>query len=152
MAKKPLANQPQRATPQQRTEIQVERTEAFAGPLPHPDTLARYEDIVPGAAERILRWAESETEHRHNQDRRALDANIAAQEAQLRIGRRQTHFVFVSDMFGQMLGFIVSAAAIGGSIFLALNGHTVAACALVSLPLVGIVRALVQRAPAQNGK
>lgn len=34
----------------------------------HPDALARYDEIVPGAAERIIRMAEKEMEHRHSTD------------------------------------------------------------------------------------
>jgi len=36
----------------------------FAGPLPHPSVLAGYDDVVPGSAERILRMAEKQLEHR----------------------------------------------------------------------------------------
>lgn len=30
----------------------------YSGPLPHPETLAKYDQIVPGAAERIITMAE----------------------------------------------------------------------------------------------
>ncbi len=33
-------------------------------PLPHPSELAGYEDILPGAAERIFAMAESQAAHR----------------------------------------------------------------------------------------
>ena len=32
----------------------------FSGPLPHPEILAKYEDILPGAATRILEMAEEQ--------------------------------------------------------------------------------------------
>lgn len=35
------------------------------GPIPPPADLARYEEVFPGAAERLLRMAEVEAEHRH---------------------------------------------------------------------------------------
>lgn len=38
---------------------------AYQGPLPHPDTLKGFEDIIPGAANRILKMAENEQEFRH---------------------------------------------------------------------------------------
>ncbi len=42
----------------------------YSGPLPHPDTLARYDEIVPGAAERIIKMAEKEMSHRHETENR----------------------------------------------------------------------------------
>ena len=36
--------------------------EIYAGPLPHPDTLARYEQILPGSAERVFLAFEKQTE------------------------------------------------------------------------------------------
>ena len=36
------------------------KVESFAGPLPPPATLAAYNAIVPGAAERILKMAEAQ--------------------------------------------------------------------------------------------
>ncbi len=32
-------------------------TETHFGPIPHPQILARYDEILPGAAERILKMA-----------------------------------------------------------------------------------------------
>ena len=37
---------------------------ALSGPLPPPEMLAQYEEILPGAAERILSMAERQAEHR----------------------------------------------------------------------------------------
>lgn len=36
-------------------------TRSFEGPLPPPDILAGYEDVLPGSAERILLMAEQES-------------------------------------------------------------------------------------------
>jgi len=35
----------------------------FSGPVPHPQILQGYDQIIPGAAERILRMAEEDAEH-----------------------------------------------------------------------------------------
>lgn len=62
--------------PQERERQRVEsvkiqqKTTHFAGPLPPPESLAQYDKIVPGAAERIIAMAEKEMEHRHkNEDK-----------------------------------------------------------------------------------
>jgi uncharacterized membrane protein len=41
-----------------------------SGPLPPPDMLARYEEILPGAAERIISLAEQELMHRRDLEER----------------------------------------------------------------------------------
>lgn len=43
--------------------ILEERSE-FSGPLPHPEIFERYEQICPGAADRILTMAENQSGHR----------------------------------------------------------------------------------------
>ncbi len=40
-------------------EALVERAEIFLGPLPHPGHLRQYDEIVPGAADHIIRMAEA---------------------------------------------------------------------------------------------
>lgn len=127
--------------PQVQTQVQTV-TQAFQGPIPPPDTLQRYDLIIPGAAERILAMAESETAHRHLQEDQAMQANISAQQKQLDIAELQTKSVFRSDTVGQFLGFAVSLLSIGGAVYLALNGQPWVASALVGLPLAGVIRAL----------
>lgn len=45
--------------------IQVSQ-QHYSGPLPKPEDLAKYDQVVPGAAERIISMAEKEMQHRHN--------------------------------------------------------------------------------------
>lgn len=40
----------------------------YTGPLPDPQTLAKYDAIVPGAAQTIIGMAKLEQEHRHRQE------------------------------------------------------------------------------------
>ena len=50
--------------------VEIQQTTHFSGPLPPPESLAQYDKIVPGAAERIISMAEKEMEHRHkNEDK-----------------------------------------------------------------------------------
>lgn len=122
--------------------IAVSHQQSFHGPIPPPALLEHYDKIIPGAAERILAMAESETAHRHQQEARAIEANIAVQQHQIRTESRQTQLVFRSDITGQLLGFVLSLASIAGCVWLALADQTTAAIALVALPLAGIIRAL----------
>ncbi len=43
-------------------------SEHHSGPIPHPRILRGYEEITPGAADRILTMAEKEAQHRHSMD------------------------------------------------------------------------------------
>lgn len=43
-----------------------------SGPLPSPETYGQYEVILPGSAERILRMAEKEQDHRHKGEQRVV--------------------------------------------------------------------------------
>lgn len=131
---------PQR--PAKSAELSVSRQQSFHGPIPPPALLEHYDKIIPGAAERILAMAESETAHRHQQETLAIEANIAVQQHQIRTESHQTQLVFRSDIAGQILGFSLSLASIAGCIWLALADQNAAAIALVTLPLAGIIRAL----------
>jgi len=117
-------------------------SQSFQGPMPPPALLGQYEQIVPGAAERILQIAEAEVRHRHAQEDAATNANIDAQRKQLEIARQQTSASYVSDLIGQVFGTLISAFCIGGAVYLALYGPAWVAVTLAGLPLAGIIRAL----------
>lgn len=46
----------------------ISTTEQYSGPIPHPKIISGYEEILPGAADRILSMAEKESQHRHDMD------------------------------------------------------------------------------------
>lgn len=52
---------------QERKALKIQQT-SFSGPLPPPEILAGYDKVVNGAAERIIRMAEKEMEHRHKNE------------------------------------------------------------------------------------
>lgn len=51
----------------------VTKSVQFSGPIPHPDTLKKYNDIVPGLADRIVSMAELDQRHIHEMERKSLD-------------------------------------------------------------------------------
>lgn len=155
--KPPRPPQPQNKLPQTQAQpgqpsvsgkpvsVTTHNTQVFQGPLPPPEILARFDQIVPGAAERIIRLAETEVAHRQEQERSATQANITAQKRQLDIAELQVKLVHGSDRLGQALGFLVSAACLAASVYLGLNGQPWLAAVLASLPLAAIIRALRER-------
>lgn len=58
-------NQPE----QRKVKSAVQVSETYSGPLPPPEALAKYDQVVPGAAERILQMAEKEMQHRHENEK-----------------------------------------------------------------------------------
>lgn len=44
--------------------LSVQQETHHSGPLPHPETLAQYEEIIPNGAERIMAMAEKQSAHR----------------------------------------------------------------------------------------
>lgn len=46
--------------------IQVQRE--FSGPIPHPEIIQGYEEVVPGSADRIIKMAERQAEHRQKME------------------------------------------------------------------------------------
>jgi uncharacterized membrane protein len=50
--------------------------EKFSGPIAHPKHLREYEEICPGAADRIISMAENNLEHSHTFESAALNADI----------------------------------------------------------------------------
>lgn len=56
--------------------IQISEQRHYSGPLPMPEDLAKYDQVVPGAAERIIQMAEKEMQHRHENDNRMAKSVI----------------------------------------------------------------------------
>jgi uncharacterized membrane protein len=93
----------------------------FAGPLPPPEALARYEQICPGAAERILKMAEQQAVHRQAIEKAAILSKGWVQKV------------------GPILGFILSLAVIGVGYGFVLQGKELYGFASLLLALGSVV-------------
>lgn len=67
-------------------ELQVYRGEAFSGPLPPPAILADYEKAYPGLAERIVRLAETESQHRHATESTLVGGYVSSKKLGIHAG------------------------------------------------------------------
>ena len=97
----------------------------WSGPLPHPETLERYNQVVPSAAERIIRLAETQHDHRLAIEKEVVDSNINSQK------------------LGTILGFIVAMTAIIGGVFLAYVGRETSGVTSIITALVGLAGVFV---------
>lgn len=121
--------------------IQQQTTQLYQGPVPHPEILERFDNLVPGTAARMFQLAEDESKHRRELETRTNDANIAAQQKQLSIAEYQSRSVFRSDTIGQVAGVFVSLSCIVGAVYLALDGREFAAAALAAIPTAAVIQA-----------
>src|SRR3989338_3375865 len=48
----------------------------FSGPLPPPEVLRQFDQVVPGAAERIIKMAEQQFAHRTELEKKVIDSDI----------------------------------------------------------------------------
>lgn len=75
-------------------QISVER---FQGPLPHPAILEKYNQIVPGAAERIIKMAEEQSRHR-----RAIETKVIGADSWKSV--LGIIFAFIIALLGLLIG------------------------------------------------
>ena len=123
---RPAARQADSVAPEDKqTQMTVSATEVWAGPIPPPEALQKYEDIVPGAANRILKMAEGQTAHR------------------IQIEKTVVRGDSWRSFLGLIFGFIVSMTGLLGGIYIIDNGHDWAGGVLVGLDLVGLAGCFV---------
>jgi uncharacterized membrane protein len=107
-------------------------TTAFSGPLPSPDLLQHYEDIVPGLAADIVGWTTTQTAHRQQIENRAIG-----------IDEKLSTWHIVERLIGQLFAFIIAISVLGTVIYLAMNGKETAAAAVGVIGFGGIISAFI---------
>ena len=107
--------------------IEAEESEEFSGPLPPASMFGEYERVLPGSADRILRMAEKEQDHRIEWETKALSGEM-----------RQ-------ERYGQQLGFWVAISCIGGAVYLAMNGQAIIAAILGGSTVLSLAGRFLQR-------
>lgn len=58
-----------------RTSLQISG-QLFKGPLPHPEILEKYEKILKGSADRIIKMAENQSKHRQVIEKKVISSDI----------------------------------------------------------------------------
>ena len=93
----------------------------FRGPLPHPEILKGYEDVLPGSAERIICMTEKQQAHRIQIESSVVEENCRSQ-------RRGLHY-----------GFTISLLVILGGFFLIYEGKDISGAAVVITAVASLV-------------
>ncbi|MXY95518.1 MAG: DUF2335 domain-containing protein [Caldilineaceae bacterium SB0670_bin_27] len=97
------------------------RFEAWSGPLPAPSDFQAYEDVVEGAANRIMKMAEIQLAHRVALEAKTLDRSY----------------------WGLAAGFIIAMTALISGVVVTLNGYPLAGFGIIGVDLVSLVSLFV---------
>lgn len=112
---------------EKKTEIlkSVSVTMMHSGPLPDPYTLGAYDKMIPDGADRIMKMAEKQQEHRMSIEKKA-------------IGRQSAQ-----SLIGQIFGFLIGLSGIGCGTFLAYSGETTVGSIIAGGTVVSLVSVFV---------
>lgn len=112
----PAKNQAPELHPRIQASYSHVRGEITVSPLPNPADYGAYEQILPGAAERLMHMAEKEQEHVH-----------AMQREDQKIFSRAVDYDYKGFRAGQWMGFGVALLAMIFAFALAWKGNNAAA-------------------------
>ena len=98
-----------------------------SGPLPDPATLARYNDVAPGFAERIVRMAETEAAHRREIEVAIINIESDEYQHRRRIEGR-----------GQICALFLATLTLGGGVTCIITGHDASGSLMVSSTVVAL--------------
>ena len=120
------------AAPSEDTVMHAVEISSYSGPLPHPDILRSFEEIIPGAAQRILMQFEQQSTHR-----REMEAKVIS-----------------SGAFSQRLGTISAALAgligVSGGVWLAHEGKSLVGLATLFTTLASLIGVYLYQKPKQK--
>jgi uncharacterized membrane protein len=103
--------------------------------IPDPEIIAGYEHVLPGAADRILKMAETEQQHIHGVQT-----------------RNQSHVAIIA-ILGQVFGLLIGLGGIGGGVFLLYKERSLAGFSVFLASLTALVGVFIyqkRRAKAGN--
>jgi uncharacterized membrane protein len=98
---------------------------SFSGPLPPPQLLSQYNDVVPNGAERLMKMAEVQQTHRQDLERTVVHGNVK------------------SEKRGQWMGLAISLVVITAGSYLAANGKQITGGLLVGVDVVALASVFV---------
>lgn len=111
--------------------------EEYHGPIPPPALLKQYNEIIPNAAERILKMAEGEQSHRHKSVEWMVKSSV------------------IRRIMGLFFGVAIVSAILYESYVLAIANHDTLAGALVTVTIIGLAVIFVlnkEPSPQNKGK
>ena len=102
------------------THLKLQQVE-ISGPIPPPQILQQYNHIVPDAAERIIRMAEKQSDHRIDLERKVVNSNI------------------IKSYTGMVLATVIAIYGLYIAKEISVNGNPWAAGIIAALDLGGLI-------------
>lgn len=93
----------------------------FSGPVPPPQILERYEQLVPGIAKQIFETVDRQSAHRQAIEKKIIHHNI------------------IRSYIGQATGFIIAMSALVFGFILIIKGQSAEGIASILTALAGVV-------------
>jgi uncharacterized membrane protein len=101
--------------------LTVQQSVQFSGPMPPPSLLEKYEAILPGAAERMMKMAENQSQHRHQIETKVIEGDIR------------------NSRWGLRFAFVLCCAFLAAGFILVREGHDLGGSIMSGTGLVSIV-------------
>lgn len=117
----PAAYPPPHATAEQLTF----EAEAYVGPLPQAEQLAKYGEVLPDAPERIITMAEQEAIHRRSLERWIVKGDV------------------IRSILGVIFAFLLGVGALGFGTYLVINGAPITGTIFAGAGLASLVYAFI---------
>lgn len=114
-------------------QVVISKTEITSGPLPHPDLIEKYNNVIDNGAERIMRMAELQQENRFAERKEIRETNREIALSKLDYFKR-----------GQIMGFILAIALLGLATLFVFTGHEKIAYVVMSVGAVSLVGLFIQ--------
>ncbi len=108
-------------------DLQVEHLVVAAGELPAAETISTYEEVLPGAADRILSMLEHQADHRMSMERTLVE------------GAART------ERLGQLMGLVIVLVVFLVGAGLIVNGHEIPGTLLAIADLAVLVAVYLGR-------
>lgn len=121
----------------------------YSGPIPPPDILRGHEAVLPGSADRVLKMAERQLEHRIAMENKQLDHSI---KSETKLINTESSLSYL----GLIAGFLIAAFGLSGAIYLGLKDKPVASGIMSGGTLAGLVsvfisgKSIIQKQPQNN--
>ncbi|MGH4022041.1 MAG: DUF2335 domain-containing protein [Pseudonocardiaceae bacterium] len=128
--------------------IGVEHYSRFSGPLPHPNLFARYDEVLPGSAERIFRMTEKQLQHSIELENAEAAANRQLLDAEIAQASRAQWFTFVLVV----IFLLLAAYALSRGQEIATIGAGLAALATIAYALRGKKTSSDNQSSADDGE
>ena len=95
----------------------------FSGPLPSPEMLKKYNEILPNAAERVFRMAERAQDHYEETEKKLVDLEIK----KVPKGQNHAFMIAITGIVGAVicafLGQVTIGSIIGGATLISVVPH-----------------------------